>query len=361
MKNDDNFFRPTLFEKLFIFFRLPLIFGTLLFALFIGPLGNFLFYFAVSGNATDAFFRTFFTVSIQGMELTTAVSSYWYLLAGNLLWYIFLFYVAFLVRYLRKRLIQSEPKLILLAPDGEKDVRRIFRIVSMIYPQLIIMMIFLLVYATSIPDMLGKGELSIFSTPVFILRSLVRSIMFGSVLWLFCAGLWGLSTFGKMQLKLKSYFEDSMLGTRELGSLSSSFSVPYFLGLALFTAQMTFSGLTGQTSLVNTISLLILIPMGITLFLAPLVSTHRRMLEAKKAEKALADTQMSGLITHIRETGEEDDRNVFRLLLLETLERKVKCIKTWPIDDLLLEKLLIIATSATAILIAQVILTFLHV
>lgn len=361
MKNDDNFFRPTLFEKLFIFFRLPFIFSALLFALFIGPLGNFLFYFAVSGNAIDAFFRIFFSVSIQGMKLTTAVSLYWYLLAGNLLWYIFLFYVAFLVRYLRKRLIQSEPKLILLAPKGEKDVRRVFRIVSMTSPQLIIMMIFLLVYATSIPDMLGKEELSIFSAPVFIIRSLFRSIMFGSVLWLFSAGLWGLSTFGRLHLKLKSYFEDPMLGTRELGSLSSSFSVPYFLGLALFTGQMTLSGLTGQTSLVNTISLLILIPTGIILFIAPLVSTHHRMLEAKKAEKALADKQMFGLINRIRETGEEDDRNVIRLLLLETLERKVKDIKTWPIDDLLLEKLLIIATSATAILIAQVIITFLHV
>ena len=360
MKNDDSIFHPTLFEKLIVFSHLPFTFGVFLFAFFIGPLGNFLFYFVLSGNATDAFFQTFFSVSVEGIGLTRAVSVYWYSLAGNLLWYTFLFYVAFLVRYLRGRLIQAKPELIALAPDGETDVRRIFRIVSMTAPQLVIMIIFLLVYATSVPDMLGKGELTVLSTPVFLFRSLLRSILFGSVLWLFGAGLWSLSTFGRLRLKLKSCFEDSMLGTRELGSLSSSFSIPYFLGLALFTGQMTLGGFAGQTSLVNTISLLILIPMGIILFIAPLVSTHRRMLEAKNVETAVADKQMAELIGRIRETGEEDDRNVIRLLLLETVERKTKGIKTWPIDNQLIERLAIIATSVTAVLLAQIILTFLH-
>lgn len=360
MKNDDNIFHPTLFEKLFIFSHLPFTLGALLVAFFVGPLGNFLYFYAVSADAIDAFYRTFFSVYTEGMNITSAVSTYWYSLAGNLLWYIFLFYVAFLISYLRKRLIQAKPELISLAPDGEKDVRRIFRIVSMAIPQLVIMTIFLLVYATSVPDLLGKEELTVLSTPVFIFRSLLRSLMFGSVLWLFGGSLWGLYTFGKLPLKLRFYFEDSMLGTRELGSLSSSFSVPYFFGLVLFTGQVTLGGLAGQTSLVNTISLLILIPMGILLFIAPLVSTHHRMLETKKVEKALADKQMTELIGRIRETGEEDDRNVFRLLLLETVERKSTCIKTWPIDNVLIERLLLITTSVTAVLIGQILLTFLH-
>jgi len=223
------------------------------------------------------------------------------------------------------------------------------------------MIIFLFVYATSVPDLLGKGELTVFSTPVFVFRSLFRSIMFGSILWLFCASLWGLYSFGRLRLKLKSYYEDSMLGARVLGSLSFSFSATYFLGLTLFAGQMILGGLAGQTSLVNVISMLILIPVGKTLFMAPLISTHHRMLEAKKVEKASADKELSGLISRIRETGEKDDRNVIRLLLLETLERKVEGIKTWPIDSPLIGKLALIAISVTAALIAQVILTFLHI
>jgi hypothetical protein len=184
-------------------------------------------------------------------------------------------------------------------------------------------------------------------------------MMFGSVLWLFGAGLWSLYIFGRLHLKLKSCYEDSMLGTRELGSLSSSFSIPYFLGLILFAGQMILGGLAGQTSFINIGAILILIPVGIILFIAPLVSTHQRMLETKKAEKILADKKMSGLINRILETGEEDDRNVTRLLLLETLERKVECMKTWPIDNALISKLAIIATSVTAMILAQIILTVL--
>jgi len=361
-KKDINNFRPTIFEKMFIFSHLPFTLGALLVALFVGPLGNFLYYYAISANVVEAFYRTLFSVNMGGIGFTTALSSYWYSLVGNLLWYIFLFYVAFIIRYLRRRLIYAEPELISLAPNGNKDVRRIFRIVSMTVPQLVIMTIFLFVYATSVPDLLAKGELTVLSTPVYILRSLFRSIMFGSVLWLFGSSLWGLYNFGKLRLKLKSCYEDSMLGTRELGSLSFSFSIPYFIGLTLFAGQeMILGRLPGETSLINMISMLILIPAGITLFMAPLVSTHHRMLEAKKAEKTSAEKEMSGLMSRIRETGEKDDRNVIRLLLLETLERKVEKIKTWPIDNPLIGKLALIAISVTAALIAQGILTFFQI
>lgn len=43
-KKDINNFRPTIFEKMFIFSHLPFTLGALLVALFVGPLGNFLYY-----------------------------------------------------------------------------------------------------------------------------------------------------------------------------------------------------------------------------------------------------------------------------------------------------------------------------
>jgi hypothetical protein len=148
--------------------------------------------------------------------------------------------------------------------------------------------------------MLGKGELTVFSTPVFMLRSILRSLMFGSLLWLFGASLYGLYKFGKLPLKLKSCYEDSMLGTRELGSISFSFSATYFLGLTLFAGQMILGNLAGQNSLVNLIFILILIPVGLILFIAPLLSTHKRMLESKRNEKALANKQFFELFNHIK-------------------------------------------------------------
>ena len=153
MKEVTTNFHPTLFEKIFIFLHLPFTLGALLTAFFIGPLGNFLYFYAVSADINDALYRTLFSVNLEEIGFTNALSSNWYSLVGNLVWYIFLFYVAFLISYLRKRLIQAEPKLISLAPKGEIDIRRISRIVTMILPQLVIMIIFLLVYATSVPDM----------------------------------------------------------------------------------------------------------------------------------------------------------------------------------------------------------------
>ena len=47
--------------------------------------------------------------------------------------------------------------------------------------------------------------------------------------------------------------------------------------------------------------------------------------------------------------------------MLETVEIKVECIKTWPIDSPLIGKLVLIATSVTVALIVQVILTFIHI
>ncbi len=361
MKEDTTNFHPTLFEKIFIFLHLPFTLGALLTAFFVGPLGNFLYFYAVSADIIDALYRTLFSVNLEEIGFANALLSNWYSLVGNLVWYIFLFYVAFLISYLRRRLIQAEPKLISLAPNGEIDIRRISRIVSMILPQLVIMIIFLLVYATSVPDMLGKGELTVFSTPVFMLRSILRSLMFGSVLWLFGASLYGLYKFGKLPLKLKSCYEDTMLGTRELGSISFSFSATYFLGLTLFAVQMILGNLAGQNSLVNLISILILIPVGLILFIAPLLSTHKRMLETKRIEKALANKQFFELFNRIKKKDVNDNLNLTKLLMLEALERKVQCIRTWPIDILLIDKLVLIACSVTSLLIVQVILTFIHI
>jgi len=361
MKKETDSFRPTLFENMLILSHLPSVLGTVLVAVFIGPLGNFLYLYSVSNNVIKAFYGTFISTNAGESGFIEAIQSNWFSLASNVLWYVFLFYVAFIIHYLRIRLVKAEPELVSLAPNGERDVRKIFKTVSKTIPQLVITSIFLLVYATSVPELMGKGELTAVSTSVYILRSFLRSVMFGSMLWLFCASLWGLYRFGKQSLRLKSYEEDLMLGTKKLGSLSFSFSSAYFLGLTLFAGHMILGGLTGQTATVNVIAMLVLVPVGIALFMAPLVSTHNRMLEAKKAEIALSEKLLSELINSIREPGEKDDQNMIKLLTLEATERRIMSIRTWPIANPLVGKLALIAASVAALLIARVIQVLLHI
>ncbi len=354
-RKETESFRPTIFEDMVILSRLPYTLGVILFAAFVGPFGNFLFLYSVSNNSLNALYATFMSANAGEGGFIAALQSNWYSFAGNVLWYAFLFYVAFIVKYLRMRLVKADPDLVSLAPDGEETVRQVFRLVSRVIPQLVITSVFLLVYATSVPELLGRGELTVLSTPIYILRSLFRSLLFGSVLWLYCGSLWGLYRFGKQDLRLKSYREDSLLGTKKLGSLSFSFSAIYFFGLVLFGAQMILGGLAGQTAIVNVIAILILVPAGIALFLAPLVSTHNRMVEVRRAEIASTGKLMSELLNSVSKRRRKDDKKMIELMTLEATERKVMSIKTWPVESPLIGKLALVAISVAATLIARLV------
>jgi hypothetical protein len=354
-------FRPTLIERILIASRIPYELGIVLIAVFVGPLGNFLYLYSVSNNAVSSFYGTFLSMNAGESGFITAIQSNWYSFAGNILWYAFLFYVALIVRHLRISLIKAEPELESLAPKGQESIREIFGIVSRALPQLVITAVFLLVYATSVPDLVGKGELTVFSTPVYVFRSLFRSVMFGSVLWLYCGSLWGLYRFGKLNLRFKSCHEDLMLGTKKLGSLSFSFSIAYFLGLTLFAAQMILGGLAGQTAVVNVVAMLVLVPAGIALFIAPLISTHNRMVEVKKAEIASTGKLLSEFIYRNPKSARKKSQNAIELLALETTERRVMAIKTWPVENPLIGKLALIAISVAATLIARIIQIILNI
>lgn len=354
-------FRPTLIESMLIASRIPYEIGIVLIALFVGPLGNFLYLYSVSNNAVSSFYGTFLSMNAGESGFITAVQSNWYSFAGNILWYAFLFYVALIVRHLRISLIKAEPELVSLAPKGEESVREVFGIVSKVIPQLVMMAVFLLVYATSVPDLMGKGELTILSTPVYVLRSVFRSVLFGSVLWLYSGSLLGLYRFGKLNLRFKSCHEDLMLGTKKLGSLSFSFSLAYFLGLTLFAAQMILGGLAGQTAVVNVIAILVLVPAGLALFIAPLISTHNRMVEVKKAEIASTGKLLSEFIYSDPKSARKKSQSAMQLLALETTERRVMSIKTWPVENPLIGKLALIAISVAATLIARIIQILLNI
>jgi len=282
-----------------------------------------------------------------------------YSIIGNAIWYVFLFYVAFSIPYLRLRLIKVEPDLISLSPDGKKTVRETFRMVSKVTPQIAITIVFMVIYANSVPELISRGELTAFNTPIYVLRSFLRSLMFGSVLWLYCASLLGLYRFGKKELRLKSYHEDPMLGTEVLGRLSFSFSTVYFLGLFLFTIQMILGGLIGQTAIINLIVLLVLVPAGVALFFAPLMRTHNVMHEVKRNEVS-STRKMFSELTRSAEPVEKDDQRMIRLLTLEAIERKALSIRTWPIETPITGKLALITISVTATMIARLIQILLH-
>ncbi len=349
-------FPLTLLEKMVRYFRLPSKMGILFIALLIGPLGNFLYLYSVSADPIGSFIAIFVSFSAGESGHSDSFPMNYFSLASNLLWYGFLFYVAFLPGIFRSRLTKTEKELVSLSPKGSNNVQKSFEIISKALPQLGIAAIFLFVYATAIPDLWMRGELNILSFPVYILRSLFRSLLFGSVLWFFLASLYALYRFGKNGLKLKRYNEDPMLGTKKMGSLSFSLSVLYFFGLGLFASQSILGEIaSSQSVLVNLLAMLFLIPIGIVFFMAPLVSTHNKLVEAKKIEVAVIGKRISELIDKCAKEDQEEDEHMIKLLTLENIEKKVNAIKTWPIESPVLGKLTLILLSVTATIIARII------
>ncbi len=339
--------RPTVVEDIISKLRLDFTLGALVVFLLIGPLGNLLYSYAQSFDFWSALSSTMGVVPNSPNSI--------YFVTGNAVWFGFLFFVTFSVRYLRLKLVNAEPVLTSLAPDGEETVRRVFKFVSSTTFQIAISGVFLAIYMTSLPGLLADGGLTVLSGTVYMIRSLLRSLVFGSVFGLYFGALWGLYHFGRERLRFKPFEQDTMLGVKELGSLSFTFTSVYFVGLALFTVQAILGGMTGLVSVVNLLFMMCLPPLGVVLFLAPLVSTHHRMVEAKEGEVASLRA-LSGKILASASDAEKTDTNQFtRLLALEALERKASSIPTWPFATQTLGQLTSVMLSVVALVIFRLI------
>lgn len=338
---------PTAFERMLSLVHLSFGFGAFLVFLLIGPLGSFLYQYSVTFDATGALLGTF--------GVYPGSSSLLYSVASTAIWYAFLLFVTFSVRYLRLRLAKAEPALISVSPDGEATVHSVFRLVSSTPFQGAIAAVFLVIYLTSIPDLMGVGGFTPLSGSVYIFRSFLRSLVFGSVFGLYGGTLWGLYRFGKMRLRLKSFKEDRLLGVRELGSLSFTFTSVYYAGLALFTAQAVLGGATQGVAVVNLLFMMCLPPLGAVLFMAPLVTTHHRMVEAKEAEVAPIRKLSDALLRQVHESSALGDAQYSKILVIESLERKAASIPTWPFATQMVGKLATIMLSVIAITIARLV------
>jgi hypothetical protein len=175
----------------------------------------------------------------------------------------------------------------------------------------------------------------------------------GSFIWMFVKSLWGIYNLGKEPVKLKSSFEDSMLGAGPLGSLSLSltFSNIVFLGVGilLFVTDpfgefpLTLFGVFVGTLLI-----------GVILFFLPLLNVHKSMVFHKREELRQLREESRNLFSA---EGFPRDGNgaIIYLASLERIElgeRKMASAATWPFDTSIIGKLIAILLSVTAILLS---------
>ncbi len=279
-------------------------------------------------------------------------------------WSLLAFYMFYIIRYMRLRVLETEAEIVPLCPGGEDIFHKAFGSLSHLGGQILTMfaMGFLaVIYFLRLFRFADFFHLTFATSTVFLF-----GVAFGSAFWVYLSSMIGVYALGKNPLKLRSFYDDAMLGVRPLGSLSLQLTVVY-LGLSGVAALAT-------SFFPDIVSILLLSGftlMGVVLFFLPLTSIHLLMQQEKDREHTVIRKELSDMIqkpkqqvSHSIETTLADLETLFRdfrsLLALDLSERKVMSVPTWPYDSKILSQLTIVIISVTAIILGQIIIVVLH-
>jgi hypothetical protein len=187
-----------------------------------------------------------------------------------------------------------------------------------------------------------------------VLRGLTWFVV-GIALWTFlwaygCLQL-GLDRIADEHLDTQTAPADPGLGLRPLGETAS-------MGLWMLFIWLAPLVLTGLPDVVGVVVGLGLLALGLGVFLVSIVRLHRRMIEVKAAELAVARDLYAQAYAPVRASPTLDvlERQRNLLSAADALERRAQAIHDWPIDEGTVARVLTITTSVVAISIARLIL-----
>ncbi len=341
---------PTPFERILNSLRLPYVLAALVFANLLAAPGFLVVEFARTGS-WDAAARI---VVANGGDVTWE----WVVSAGLFVLVNFLVFLG--IRGMRTWLVSAKDELVGLCPDGEPAYRHAFGFTSAIWPIVISVGLELVSgFGLAFSDS-GRRE-GLFLIPLEILRFLLTLGILNFV-WMYATGLLGLYELGKRPLRLKSYREDSLLGTRLIGQLSLRFAFSYYAVLLIVLVGNSFGG-----DLSTALTVAVFAAIGIPMFFLPLTSIRRKMAEVKQREVSAIRTRFAQAAADLHDGEphsegeplarvEERLRELTTLQVLEMEIRETANIRTWPYDSRMLGQLTIIVLSVTAAMITRLLI-----
>lgn len=269
------------------------------------------------------------------------------------------------VAQLRNRLVAAKEYLVGLAPDGDETYHRAFRMMSSWWPAVIALGL----ESVSAVSGLAAGLWGTHGPHFALLEVLRFLIAFGIItfVWVYATGLRGLHEIGKQPVRLKSYHEDLLLGTRPIGQISLRFAFSFFVILVLVVVGNTLLPDPWTFSIVVVFSII-----AATMFFLPLNSIHRRMAETKGRETKSVRARFMRLMegSEPPNPGQStepfarlDDRlrELAGLQVLDMEIRETGSIRTWPFDTRILGQLTVIILSVVAALIVRLVIVALPV
>jgi hypothetical protein len=180
------------------------------------------------------------------------------------------FYVFFMIRYLRQRIVRAEPHITPIMTGGESDYHLLFgRLTS--GPPTIILGVFLealALFASTAFTKRGPSFNAPISSTYDVVSQFILILSFATLIWEYCVSSWGLHKLGGSSLKLKSFLEDRFMGARAIGNVSLSVTLVYLGGLLIFFLDSaTFLPVVGNYGF--EVFFLALLVLGVVMFFLP--------------------------------------------------------------------------------------------
>ena len=342
--------KPTPFETVLDSLRLPYVLAAFVFANLLAAPGFLVVEFVRTGS-WDAAARI---AVANGGDVT------WEWIANAALFVLVDFLVFLGVRAMRVWLVSAKDELVALCPEGEPAYRHVFRFTSAMWPVVISAGLELISGVGLALSDSGRRE-GLFLIPLEILRFLLTLGILNFV-WMYATGLLGLYELGKRPLRLKSYREDSLLGTRLIGQLSLRFAFSYYTVLLIVLVANSFAG-----DLSTALTVAVFAAIGIPMFFLPLSGIRRKMTEVKRRELSAVRARFVQAVADLREDDPQPegeplalvDRRLRQMTSLQVLEMEIRDatnIRTWPYDSRILGQLTIIVLSVTAAMITRLLI-----
>ena len=172
-----------------------------------------------------------------------------------------------------------------------------------------------------------------------------------SFLWTYASLCLGLDRLGRQRLRVDAVSGDSTLGLRPLGGVA-------FMGLWMLLAWLVPLLLTGLPDIVGVVIGLAVLGAALAAFFLSMVRLHRRMVEVKESEVAVARKLYADAYEPLRAAPTLDALEQQQRLLgaADALEKRAHGIHEWPIDEGIVARVVTISTSVMAITVARLLL-----
>jgi hypothetical protein len=179
----------------------------------------------------------------------------------------------------------------------------------------------------------------------------VLGIAFWTFLWTYASLLLGLDRLGRERLLPDVARADPGPALRPLGAVA-------FTGLWTLLASLVPVVLTGIPDVVGVAIGLLVLGGGLATFFLSLLRLHRQMVAVKASELAIARELYAEAYAPVRRepTLEMLERQRALLGAADALEKRARAIHEWPIDEGTLARVITIATSVVAVIVARLIL-----